>query len=509
MTIRSSTRASDGWIYFALFAAVLLVRLSLALQLPFPPLDDPAFYLQTARNVAAGRGLVSDVIYNYWVSYPSIAHPSHDYWMPLTTLMMAGSIKVWGDSLFAAQLPGLLASALLPVFTFWLGRRVWPQQTVFSVLAALLIVFGAIPIYQAVAADSMALYALIGGCALAIGALAIERRNVHWSGMAGLLCGLSYLTRSHGSLLPLALSLVSLVALWHERRLLLKLWLFGAAGYFIVVIPWWLRNQVVFGAAQPIPVLALASAVNGAEWYNYGAMPSPATLLSHGWAVIIDLRWNAMLHNLGVLMLFTFPYGVIGLPVMLLKRSVLFRVCAVYTVLLWLGVSWLIPTSSQTGSFYHSAGVIIPWVAVGFIVGLRRLQGRRRLRLASVVLYMLVLGLVIGQTFMAVSSITADTQSNQKRFQTIAAWLRSNVPPDQPILTTQAHTLNYASGYPTLSIPVAQDAAVLRQVADRYGVRFVVVTERNGQYPQALDEPIARAHLVAEFPEIWIYELER
>ena len=291
--------------------------------------------------------------------------------------------------------------------------------------------------------------------------------------------------------------------------MLLKLLLYGAAGYFVVVIPWWLRNQGVFDAAQPIPVLALASAVNGAEWYNYGVLPSPATLLSHGWAVIISLRWDAMLHNLGVLMLFTFPYGVIGLPVLLLERSVLFRVCAAYTVLLWLGVSWLIPTSSQTGSFYHSAGVIIPWVAVGFIVGLRRLLEHRRLRLAAVALYTFVLGLVIGQTFMAVSSITADTQSNQNRFQIITAWLRSNVPPDQPILTTQAHTLNYASGYLALSIPVAQDVTVLRQVADRYGVRYIVVTERNGLYPMALDDPAARARLIVKLDETLIYELER
>jgi len=86
-------------------------------------------------------------------------------------------------------------------------------------------------------------------------------------------------------------------------------------------------------------------------------------------------------------------------------------------------------------------------------------------------------------------------------------WLRANVPPDQPILTTQAHTLNYASGYPTLSIPVAQDASVLRQVAERYDVRYVVITEKNGQYPQALEQPEARARLIVELSGTMIYEL--
>jgi hypothetical protein len=229
--------------------------------------------------------------------------------------------------------------------------------------------------------------------------------------------------------------------------------------------------------------------------------------LAKGWATIIGLRWNAMIHNLGVTLLLTFPYGAIGLPVMLLKRGILFRVCAAYFILLWLGVSWLVPTSSQTGSFYHSAGVIIPWAALGFMLTVRRLLQQRRLRLVSVALYALVLGLVIGQSFMALPVITADAQANLDRFEAIANWLRANVSPDQPILTTQAHTLNYASGYPTLSIPVAQGVDVLRQVADHYGARYVVITESNGLYPQALKRPEARAYLIIELPGTSIYEL--
>ena len=184
-------RSQDMLIGLLLFAGALLLRLWVAAQIVFPPLDDPAFYVQTARNVAAGRGLVSDVIYNYWVPYSSVTHPSHEYWMPVTTLVMAVFIKLWGESLLVAQLPGIFASALLPVFTYLLGRRVWPQQPLLSVLAVFLIVPGAIPVYQAVAADSMALYTLLGASALALGAVAIEQRCSKWVGVAGLLCGLS------------------------------------------------------------------------------------------------------------------------------------------------------------------------------------------------------------------------------------------------------------------------------------------------------------------------------
>jgi hypothetical protein len=58
-------------------------------------------------------------------------------------------------------------------------------------------------------------------------------------------------------------------------------------------------------------------------------------------------------------------------------------------------------------------------------------------------------------------------------------------------------------------LPTIQDVAVLRQLADRYGVRYIVVTERNGLYPMALDDPAARARLIVKLDKTSIYELER
>ena len=75
--IRTRLNMKDLWIGVALFAAAFGVRAVLALQLPFPQLDDPAGYIQVARNLASGRGLVSDVMWNYWISFPAVKHPSN------------------------------------------------------------------------------------------------------------------------------------------------------------------------------------------------------------------------------------------------------------------------------------------------------------------------------------------------------------------------------------------------------------------------------------------------
>jgi hypothetical protein len=87
--------------------------------------------------------------------------------------------------------------------------------------------------------------------------------------------------------------------------------------------------------------------------------------------------------------------------------------------------------------------------------------------------------------------------------------VRENVPPEEGIITTQANTLNYVTGHPALTLPAFQDVAVLRQLADRYNARYVVITEHNGLYPMALADAAARATLVATLPETVIYELER
>ena len=44
----------DVMIGVSLFVAGFAVRLFFASRLVFPPLDDPAFYLQTARNLGSG-----------------------------------------------------------------------------------------------------------------------------------------------------------------------------------------------------------------------------------------------------------------------------------------------------------------------------------------------------------------------------------------------------------------------------------------------------------------------
>ncbi len=507
VTTRAAKCNRDGWIVLALFSAALIVRLILAAQLVFPPLDDPAFYLQTARHLAQGRGFVSDVIWNYFVPFNTVTHPSNEFWMPLASLLMAGPLRLLGDTLFAAQFPGILSGALLAPVTYLMGRRRWPQRWRWCVFAAALLIPGAVLAYQAASADSAALFALLATLALWSAAEAYTRRSVKLAALCGVLCGLSYLTRSHGSLLIVAIALVWLIGQRRDLRSILAPMAVMIGAALIVIAPWWLRNVGVFGSWQPVSLLTTAAARDYGEWFNYTDLPSLEKTLSAGLGTALGLRWNGLSYCLGVILLITFPYGLIGLPAALLRREPLFRMFAVYGVLLWLFAGFIFTVPSLTGSFYHSAGVYAPWAALGGTLVLQAIFDHARLRRWSVMLSALAFGLVVGQAMLAWPRAIEQSRSDRAQFETITVWLREHVTPAQPILTTQAHTLNYASDYPALSVPVAQGVDELRQVADRYGVHYVVITERNGLYPDALNRPEARARLVAEYPDTWIYEL--
>ncbi|HTP11807.1 MAG TPA: glycosyltransferase family 39 protein [Anaerolineae bacterium] len=499
----------DLWIGVALFAMAFSVRTVLALQLPFPQLDDPAGYIQLARNIAGGRGLVSDVLWNYWILFPAVTHPSNEFWMPLASLIMAGSVRVFGDTLMAAQVPGLIAGSLLSPLVYGMGRILWPSQRRWGVLAAVLITIGAVPVYQSVSADSSAVYTLFASLALFSGALAIDRRSVRWMAFAGVLCSLSYLTRSHALLLPLSIGLIALIVLRREPRLLAKSIAALVLGFVVLVGAWSLRNLVVFGSIQPSSLLTAAAARSYGEWFNYADPPSWAKLLADGLGSIVSARLNGLWYCVGVVVLGTFPYGLIGLPIALLRRESLFRVFSVYGVTLLLAAGLIFTVPSLTGSFYHSAGPYAVWGALGCVMAMKYLYDRPRARVLAVAGYALIVGLMVGQSALAWTSAITSSRAQGQQFAKIADWIKANVPFGEPIITTQANTLNYATGHPALTLPPVQDVAVLRQLADRYGVRYVVVTERIGLYPLALNDPAARAKLIATLPETFIYELQR
>lgn len=101
----------------------LFARLSMLKFAQYPGHGDHAFYYSVAENVVSGKGLTTDYIWTYLSNPGAITHTSHDFWMPLTSLIISVFLYVFGNSLSTALIPSILAGLALSVVVYILAKK--------------------------------------------------------------------------------------------------------------------------------------------------------------------------------------------------------------------------------------------------------------------------------------------------------------------------------------------------------------------------------------------------
>jgi hypothetical protein len=541
----------DLLIVILLFAIGLLLRWLYQQAVVFPPLDDPAFYLTTGENLVTGRGLEIDALWSYHILFPNVTHPSHEHWMPLPTGLIAAAFAIEHTLLGAAettfrtgQLPGLLLGALLAPLTYLFGRRALadarkPAGSVsqkgrwIAFAAALLVAINATLGYQSASADSSAAFALLAALALATAVRSPGDDRGYFG--TGLLIGLAYLARADGLLLLLAVPLAwwllpppprPLVELpdnpaaqvvwehlprqpgsaeaWRRRvgpragNLLDMI-----IGMGLIVAPWLVRNYLALGTPLPGSVLNQAWLTDYIDSFNYWQHPTLETWMAQGLPLILA-RWaQALLNSAQVFLRSTLPWGLLALPgLWLLRREWAFWPALVYGILLFFGLAIVFPISTMSGTFYHSLGALMPFLALAAMYavyrGIRRLIPRARLRwftFAVVTAGLVVLASV--QVSLSLQAVAERHQAEGAQFQEIASWLEHHAAPGDVVMTSQPYTLLYASGRPSIVLPGNEPPSSTWEAAQRYGARYLVITQTFGRYPQILhEEPDPRFRLV-------------
>jgi hypothetical protein len=545
----------DLIIVILLFAVGLGVRYAYANKVVFPPLDDPAFYLSTAENVVKGRGLEIDALWSYQFPFSKVTHPSHEHWMPVTTGLMAAAFALLDTSLRTGQLPGLLAGALLAPLTYLFGRRALPEggQPADSLVggnrgvavgAALLIAISATLGYQSASADSSAPFALLAAWALTI-AVRPPGEEGSYLGV-GLLIALAYLTRADGLLLLVAVPLAwwllpppprrpveppdspTAQLVWEhwpreggvaetEERSLgpsLSSLLDLLVAFAIVVAPWLIRNFLAFGTPLPSSVLSQAWLTDYVDTFNYWTQPTWQTLVAQGWQAILVQRGEALLHNGSVFLLSTFPWGLLALPGLWLLRSRWsFFPPLVYGLLLFLVTALLFPVSSTAGTFYHSLGAVMPFLALAAAYAVqqgmqRTIKNRER---AAMIFWAVTAGLLVlaaAQVRVTLPAVAERHQAEKEQFEAVTEWLTRNANPGDVVMTTQPYTLNYASGRPSIVLPGNEPPDAAWEAAQRYRARFLIITQAFGRYPEILhQQPDPRFRLLEATETTEIYEI--
>ena len=505
---RSATgRRLDVLLVLLILTVSLTVRWLYVRAVVFPPLDDPTFYLATAENLVSGRGLVVDALWSYQMPFPSVTHPSHEHWMPLTTGLIASAFALLGSSLRTGQLPGMILGALLAPFTYLVGRRTLPgglcnRWVAFS--AALLVAISATLSYQSASSDSSAPFALIAASALLLASVRPRTRLGYV--ITGLLVALAYLTRSDGLLLLIAIPL----AWWllpapastapgaggrdgHPRPGLAGLAVMVLA-FALLIAPWLVRNYIAFGTPLPGSVLSQARISDYVESFNYQTFPTWDMLFARGWQALLLQRLQALLHNGGVFLLSAFPWGLLALPaIWLLRRERIYSVPFAYGLLLFVVTAIVFPVSSVAGTFYHSLGAVVPFLALATTSVVQRAShylGQAH-RLAHPLFVGITAGLVVlagAQMILTRPAVAQAHRAVEEQFEAVATWLAQHAAPGSVIMTTQPYTLNYASGYPAIPLPGSESPDAAWEAAQQYGARLLVITQIFGNYPDVLHQ---------------------
>ena len=347
--------------YALLFVLGLGVGLGVASLQSLPGYLDSDYYFVGGLQLVEGKGFTEPFLWNYLDDPAGLPHPSHTYWLPLSSILAAISMFVTGEHTYAAaRLVFILIAACIPPLTAYLALDITGRPNL-ALTSGLLAVFSVYYAPFLPATDNYAPFMLLGGL------IFLMVKNNHWWSflLMGLLAGFMNLARSDGLLW---LGLLGLLVLWQSTETdksvknKIKSFVISGAlvvlGYSLVMAPWYARNISVFGS--PIApggsrILWLtnyndtfafpASQVNMGSWLEAGW---DAALKVRLWALQMNMM-NAFAAQGGILL---FPFILIGY--WQIRHDNRARLAGIGWLILLVVMTLIFPLAGARGGFFHA-----------------------------------------------------------------------------------------------------------------------------------------------------------
>ncbi len=516
----------EAWLSAGLvFLVALAVRAVSAAGVPFPVPEDTAYYVEVARNLVQGRGLVSDALWSYQTPALDPAtgtfglffpRPAFEVWLPLPSLLMAVPMLLFGPTFHAAQVMSVPVGALVPVLAWRLGADVAAElglpagraRTMALGAGLCAAVFGPLVLHNLLP-DSTMVFAVLAlwACLLmerlvrdASGGRRIASLDRRLLGL-GVLLGLAAVTRSEAAWVALTWALLAWLAVPGARRERLRLVAVPAVVALAVFAPWGIRDWRIFGSPLPGQTAANAFSVTGFDIFAYQVLPTLQRYLAQGPAALLRMRVEGFDHNLfSVLLIPAVPVGPLGLlalPWTGRLRSL--RPLLIVSLLTFTITTLVFPVATTWGTFLHAAGPVHVLLLVSCLVALDAVIARvGRWRGWTRPVAWLGPALVAGVaapflllTVTGIGSLAADTQARYAALPGRLAAAGIPLSADAPVVTDFPIWLSYADGVPTLALPDESPASVL-SLAQRFGARLLVVqSSGHGAWPQVIEGPNA------------------
>ena len=482
-----------------LFAVALLARIGAALLVDYAPYTDPAYYRLVADQLAAGHGFSVPVLWSFLEvggrlpADPMLPVPSNGHWMPLTSILAAGSIDLFGDLLGswrAAELPSILLGSALVPFTYLVALELWPSR--FTAWVAALLVLAAGPLLVMVPLpDSFAAFGAAGALAVWCSIRAVvSPRPGPWLVAAGAAAGLATLARVDGLLLTVAPATAwALRRDWRPFPLRLGWGAGSALAFAAVLAPWLARDLAVFGTALP-------SAGGHTLWitaynqqFSIAQDPSIAAYLAWGPVNIMASKlgaWGELTGRTAVLLggIFVVPF-VFGIW-RERRRAELLPFLAYFGVM-FVAMGAIFTFHAPKGAFYHSSLAWLPFAAPLAVANLGAAStavGRAWpfLRRPATHRFLAVGGLAGAIILSLVGSgvLIAQWSDAHARLRQASDFLAARDAPGEVVMAYDPAALHALSGNPGVAPPFDLYPVIAR-VVDAYDVRWLVVTLRPGE----------------------------
>lgn len=473
-----------------LLGIALGVRAVAALLVEIPPYTDPAYYSMVAGQLAAGHGFSAPALWSFLEvggllpADPGLPVAANGHWMPLTEMVAAPFVAIFGDALGtwrAAQIPMVLLSAGLVPFTYLVGWELWASRRVALGGAILMLLGGPLLVYFPMV-DNFAVFGWCGALAIWASIRAVRSaRPGPWLVFAGLACGLATLARVDGLLLALAPATA-----WWIRRERFAWGMATALAFGLVLAPWLVRQVVEFGAAFPSAGGHMLWITSYNQQFSIASDPTPGAYLAWGWGNIIGSKlaaWGELAGRVAVLLggLFLLPFAW-GLWAERRRELAPFLV---YFAAMFVVMGAVFTFHAPRGAFYHSAAAWLPFampLSVAALPGFATWAGRAWpfLRRPATHRFLLVAGMAgaLALSLVGSAALLQSWSVVQARVRSAGDLLAGAAP--GTVMAYDPSAIYGVSGRAGVAPPF-DPYAVVGQVVDAYDVRWVVVILAPGE----------------------------
>lgn len=495
------------------FAVALVARIVFASQIVFPKPEDTAYYVDVARNLVEGRGLVSDAIWSFQTPPLEFPRPAFEVWLPLPTFLAAIPMAVLGTTFAAAQISSVLMGALVPVLAWRLAADVAADRGLPAGRARTLAigtglttaVYLPLVLHSALPDSTMTYTVLVLTACLLMSRLVRDPRGGRLTDprliALGVVIGLTALTRNEALWLALAWVIVAWRSGDPRPSREVRVRLIGVAGVisFLLFAPWMLRDWIEFGSPLPGQAAANALSVTGFDIFAWNDPPTLSRYLAVGPARLIEMRVEGFTHNLlNVLVLWGLPISIIGLLALPWQwRGAALRPLVLVSALTFVVTTLFFPVSTTWGTFLHASGPVNVLIVLSALLALDAGIARLGARMGwdRPIAWLGPLLGIFGSLLFSIAllpSFASGTEGSAAMYTELGRRMAlAGEPLDQdsgPVIANFPIWMAWAERVESLALPDETPEDVLDLAAAFPGTRLlVIVGDEHGDWPAVLD----------------------